>query len=342
VGRHRRALRQVSQYGIIVFLLLLCAYFAYATGGKFASPTNIANVSRQIAINMILAVGLTFVIISGGIDLSVGSVLALAGVISMSILRDGLSIDTTVFGRHFEATLIPVLPILIGLPFSAVTASLVGGGLGAFSGFVITRFRVAPFVATLGMMTIARGLSFVYTDGQPISPLPTAVRTFGAGEHAVGPFAVPNLVIVALLIVVLGHILITRTNFGRYVYAIGGNEEAARLSGISVSSVKLRIYALCGALAGLSGMLLSTRLASGDPKSGAMFELNAIAAVVLGGTSLAGGSGTVLGTLIGALVIGVLDNGLILLNVSAFYQMVAKGFVILGAVILDQVTRGSE
>ncbi len=340
MGRHRSALRQVSQYGIIVFLALLCAYFAYATGGKFASPTNIANVSRQIAINMTLAVGLTFVIISGGIDLSVGSVLALAGVISMSILRDGLKIDATILGRHIEATLIPVLPVLIALPFSAFIGLVVGGGLGAFSGAVITRFRVAPFVATLGMMTIARGLSFVYTNGVPISPLPTEVRKFGAGEHRIGAIAVPNLVAVALLVVLLGHIVITRTNFGRHVYAIGGNEEAARLSGIGISGVKLRIYALCGALAGLSGMLLATRLASGDPKSGTMFELNAIAAVVLGGTSLSGGSGTVLGTLIGALVIGVLDNGLILLNVPAFYQMVAKGFVILGAVILDQVTRG--
>jgi len=155
VGRPQNALRKVSQYGIIVFLLLLCAYFTWATGGKFASPTNMANVSRQIAINTILAVGLTFVIISGGIDLSVGSVLALAGVISMSILRDGFAVG--------PITLIPQLPMLFAIPLSAVTASIIGGGLGTFSGLVITRFRVAPFVATLAMMTIARGLAFVYT-----------------------------------------------------------------------------------------------------------------------------------------------------------------------------------
>jgi len=334
VGRPQNALRKVSQYGIIVFLLLLCAYFTWRTGGLFATPNNLVNVSRQIAINMIVAVGLTFVIISGGIDLSVGSVVALAGVISMSILRDGFTVHT--------ATIIPILPMLFAIPLSGIIGALIGGGLGIFNGFVITRFRVAPFIATLAMMTIARGFAFVYTDGQPISPLPEAVGLFGAGEHGIGPFVIPNLVVAALIVVALGHVLLTRTRFGRYVYAIGGNEEAARLSGISVSRAKLKIYALCGMLAGVCGMLLATRLASGDPKSGDLLELNAIAAVVLGGTSLSGGRGTVIGTLVGALVIGVLNNGLSLLNVSPYYQWVVKGAVILGAVILDQLTRGED
>lgn len=327
MGKSGALLRQASKYGIVIFLALLCAYFAWKTNGVFITPGNISNVSRQVAINTILAVGLTYVIITAGIDLSVGSVLALAGVISMTFLRDGLAVG--------GAVLIPQLPILLAIPFSAVVASIVGTGCGAFSGLVITRFKVAPFVATLAVMTIARGLAYVYTDGRPVSPLPPEVGDFGASDV----MQIPSLVLVALLIVVIGHIILSRTNFGRYVYAIGGNEEAARLSGINVGHIKLKVYALCGMLAGLSGMLLAARLASGDPKSGIMFELNAIAAVVLGGTSLMGGRGTVVGTLIGALVIGVLDNGLILLNVSAFYQMVAKGLVILAAVIMDRVTR---
>lgn len=326
-----RYLRNVSQYGIVIFLLLLCGFFTFKTNGIFLTPENIANVSRQIAINTILAVGLTFVIITGGIDLSVGSVLALAGVISMTILRDGFSVASL--------AIIPQLPMLLAIPMSAVTASLVGTSLGMFNGLVITKFRVAPFVATLGMMTIARGLAYVYTDGRPVSPLPRVVGDFGASEASLWFMRIPTLVLVALVAVGIGHIILSRSNFGRHVYAIGGNEEAARLSGINVGRSKLKVYALCGLLSGLSGMLLATRLASGDPKSGMMFELNAIAAVVLGGTSLMGGRGTVIGTLVGALVIGVLDNGLILLDVSAFYQMVVKGFVILGAVILDQLTR---
>ncbi|MDH7482974.1 MAG: ABC transporter permease [Armatimonadota bacterium] len=322
-------LRNTSQYGIVIFLILLSIYFAYTTDGIFLSARNIENVSRQIAINTILAVGLTFVIISGGIDLSVGSVLALAGVISMKVLCDGLVIG--------QSTVIHPLSAEYAIILSAVIALLAGAIAGAFNGLVITVFRVAPFVATLGMMTIARGLAYVYTDGRPVSPLPSAVREFGAST--IPHTGIPTLVFIALLVVALGHIMLTRMKFGRHVYAIGGNEEAARLSGINIAQSKLKIYALCGMLAGLGGMLLATRLASGDPKSGTMFELNAIAAAVLGGTSLMGGRGTVLGTLIGALVIGVLDNGLILLGVSAFYQMVAKGFVILGAVILDQLTR---
>ena len=315
-------LRHLSQYGIVIFLALLCAYFTWRTGGVFITSDNIANVSRQIAVNTILAVGLTFVIITGGIDLSVGSVLALAGVIAMSFVRGE-----------------PRLPILLAIPISAVVAGIIGAGCGAFNGFFVTRFRMAPFVATLAMMTIARGLAYVYTDGRPVSPLPSAVGDFGASEANLLLLRIPTLVLIALIVVAVGHVLLSRTSFGRRVYAIGGNEEAARLSGINVRWAKLQVYALCGLLAGVSGMLLATRLASGDPKSGIGFELNAIAAVVLGGTSLMGGRGMVIGTLLGALVIGVLDNGLILLGVSAFYQMVAKGLVILAAVLLDSLTR---
>lgn len=328
--RRVRTVGALSQYGISVFLVLLCIFFGWATQNHvFATAENLANVARQTAINTILAVGLTFVIITGGIDLSVGSVLALAGVISMTFILKGLSVGSLV--------LVPQLSMSIAIPMSALIAVIVGAGLGVFSGLVITRFRVAPFVATLAVMTIARGLAYVFCNGQPVGPLPEAVVEFGAFDFPY--FKVPILVFIALLVAALSHTVLSCTNFGRYVYAIGGNEEAARLSGINVSKVKLRVYALCGFLAGLSGMLLATRVGSGDPKSGMMFELNAIAAVVLGGTSLSGGRGTIIGTIVGALVIGVLDNGLSLLHVSSFYQMVAKGIVILAAVILDQLTR---
>jgi len=315
----------LARYGSIVMLVVLLLGMSLATP-EFSKLSNLLNVARQVSIVAIIATGMTFVIITAGIDLSVGSVLALAGVISMTFLRDGLPITGA-------------LPILLAIPLSAVVASFIGAGCGAFNGFFVTRFRMAPFVATLAMMTIARGLAYVYTDGAPVSPLPPAVGEFGASEVNLLLLRIPTLVLIALVVVAVGHVLLSRTSFGRRVYAIGGNEEAARLSGINVRRAKLEVYSLCGLLAGLSGMLLATRLASGDPKSGMGFELNAIAAVVLGGTSLMGGRGTVVGTLLGALVIGVLDNGLILLDVSAFYQMVVKGFVILAAVLLDTLTR---
>jgi ribose/xylose/arabinose/galactoside ABC-type transport system permease subunit len=321
----------ISRYGIFIFLVLLSFFFAFTTRNHvFATLENLSNVARQTSINTILAVGLTFVIITGGIDLSVGSVVALAGVLSMMFLLSGLP-----WVERFGVKISPLVAVLI----SMVIASTLGALLGTFNGFVITRFRVAPFVATLAVMTIARGLAYVVCNGEPVGPLPQSVVEFGSCE--IPYIGLPNLVLIAVVVAIIGHIVLSRTNFGRYVYAIGGNEEAARLSGINVSYVKCQVYALCGFLAGLSGMLLAARLGSGDPKSGMMFELNAIAAVVLGGTSLSGGTGTILGTLLGALVIGVLDNGLSLLHGSSFYQMVTKGFVILVAVILDQLVRKS-
>ena len=306
----RRHLGLVKRYGIVIGFVLFCAWLAHATDGVFIRPANLLNVARQISINAILAAGMTFTIISGGIDLSVGSVLALAAVGVASMCDHG----------------VPVLGAIVG-------GIGLGGLLGACNAFFITRFRIPPFIATLAMMTIARGAAFVYTGGMPIADLPDTYLALGKGYV----LEVPIPVWLMALTYAGCWVLLERTRFGRSVLAIGGNEAAARLSGIRVERVKMAIYVLTSALAAFAGILLSARLGSGDPKLGQSYELNAIAAVVLGGTSLSGGQGKLQGTFFGALIIGALDNGLILIGVSAFYQMIVKGFVILGAVLLDQL-----
>lgn len=306
----RRHVGLVKRYGILIGFLVFCAWLAHATDGVFVQPNNLLNVARQISFNAILAAGMTFTIISGGIDLSVGSVLALAAVGVASMCAQG----------------VPVIGAIAG-------GVGIGAALGAFNAFFITRFRIPPFIATLAMMTIARGSALVYSGGIPISDLPDAYRALGTG-YLLG---VPVPVWMMGLTYTACWVLLERTRFGRSVLAIGGNEAAARLSGIRVERVKTAIYVLTAALAAFAGILLSARLGSGDPKLGEGYELNAIAAVVLGGTSLSGGKGKLQGTFFGALIIGVLDNGLILMGVSAFYQMIVKGLVILGAVLLDQM-----
>lgn len=306
----KRHVGLVKRYGILIGFMVFCAWLTYATDGVFMRPANLLNVARQISINAILAAGMTFTIISGGIDLSVGSVLAVSAVAVASLCTHG----------------VPVL--------GAVSGGIgIGATLGACNAFFITRFRIPPFIATLAMMTIARGAAFVYTGGMPISDLPDAYLALGKGYL----FGVPVPVWLMGLTYAACWVLLERTRFGRSVLAIGGNEAAARLSGIRVERVKTAIYVLTSALAAFAGVLLSARLGSGDPKLGQTYELNAIAAVVLGGTSLSGGQGKLQGTFFGALIIGALDNGLILIGVSAFYQMIVKGLVILGAVLLDQL-----
>ena len=274
---------------------------------------NLLNVTRQVSINAVISVGMTLVILTGGIDLSVGSILAFAGSITAGLLSGGQS-------------LIPA--IIVGV--------VAGAFIGMINGALITRAGIPPFIATLGTMTAARGFTLVYTDGRPITGMEEAFRFLGGGYIA----GIPVPVIIMAVIFLLAHIMLTRTKFGRYVYAIGGNEEAARLSGIGTKKILLSVYTLAGLLAGFSGVIMASRLNSAQPTAGAGFELDAIAAVVLGGTSLSGGVGTVGGTLIGAMIIGVLDNGLNLLNVSSFYQQVAKGVVILLAVYVDKKRKG--
>ncbi|EIO5089104.1 ribose ABC transporter permease [Vibrio cholerae] len=292
----------------LLFLVVVVSFL----NPNFFTVDNLLNILRQTSVNAIIAVGMTLVILTAGIDLSVGSVLALCGA--------------------FAATLVAMeVPVLVAVP----TALLAGAALGAISGIIIAKGKVQAFIATLVTMTLLRGVTMVYTDGRPISTGFTDTADtfawFGTG-YALG-IPVP----VWLMVVVFAGVwyLLNHTRFGRYVYAVGGNESATRLSGINVDRVKIGVYAICGLLAALAGIIVTSRLSSAQPTAGMGYELDAIAAVVLGGTSLMGGKGRIMGTLIGALIIGFLNNALNLLDVSSYYQMIAKAVVILLAVLVD-------
>jgi ribose transport system permease protein len=307
--------RLSGEIGIGIAFILEFILFALLSP-YFFTPDNLLNVSLQASITAIIAAGMTFVILTGGIDLSVGSLVAFAGIVTTTLLKTGLSP-----GAGF------IVAIVAGLA--------VGSLSGAFAGFCITRFNIAPFIVTLATMTIWRGAAFVWTDGRPVWELPEGFAFLGTGRI----LAVPVPTIIMILTFVASHIILTRTRFGRYVYAVGGNIEAARLAGIRTAGVLIRVYILSGTLAALSGILLASRMNSGQPNAGLSYELDVIAAVVVGGSSLSGGAGSIVGTFIGAMLIAVLRNGLNLLNVNSYVQQVIVGFVILLAVMLDQVRR---
>jgi ribose transport system permease protein len=289
---------------------------------KFLTPENGWNILKQISMNLCLSIGMTLVILTGGIDLSVGSMLALAGAVSAGLLKNGLSIPF--LGVDLQVTVSGA--ILAGI--------LVGSALGAFNGAVITRFKLPPFVATLGMLSIGRGLTELWTKGFPITGLGDSFGFIGTGFW----LGVPMPVWIMLVLVAIFVVVTRRTRFGRHIYAVGGSERAAMLTGLNVDRIKLAVYTLCGALSGVAGLIFTSRLDSAQPNAGTSFELDAIAAVVIGGTSLSGGRGTIGGTFLGCLIIGVLNNGLFLLNVSPFWQKVIKGLVILLAVIIDRAS----
>ncbi|HEY6102702.1 MAG TPA: ribose ABC transporter permease [bacterium] len=301
----------MRRFGIFIAFLLLVVVLSFLSD-SFLTVSNLLNIARQVSINAIIAAGMTLVILTAGIDLSVGSVLAFSGAIIAGLLSAGQ-------------------PLLVGI----AAGLLLGAVLGLVNGLIVTRGGVQPFIATLGMLTIARGATLVYTDGRPITGLPDAFVWLGAGD--VGRVPVP--VIIMALVFLAAYVVLTQTVLGRYIYAIGGNEEAARLSGVNVTLYKTLAYVLSGVLSATSGIILTARLNSAQPTAGGGYELDAIAAVVLGGTTLAGGEGSITGTLLGAFIIGVLNNGLNLLNVSSFYQQVVKGVVILLAVLLDRRLR---
>ena len=301
----------IKKLGPLIGFFLLCIVLSILSD-SFLTVNNWMNVLRQVSINALIAFGMTFVILTGGIDLSVGSVLALPSAITAGMMASGMN--------GFTA-------IIIGL--------LAGFFMGAINGIVITKGRVAPFIATLATMTMFRGLTLVYTDGRPITGFASDDILFqmvGRGYF----LGIPVPVVFMIVVYVALYFVLKKTTFGRHTYAIGGNEEASRLSGIRVDRLKIWIYSLTGGLSALAGIILTSRLNSAQPTAGTAYELDAIAAVVLGGTSLSGGRGWIFGTLVGALIIGVLNNGLNLLNVSSFYQQVIKGLVILLAVLLDR------
>jgi ribose transport system permease protein len=288
---------------------------------RFLTPENGWNILRQISVNLCLSVGMTLVILSGGIDLSVGAILGLAGAVAAGLLKHGAALPGTDLILQFTTS-------------GAILAALVvGAAAGGVNGFAITRFGLPPFVATLGMLSIARGLTMLWTGGFPITGLGDSFGHLGTGVFLGMP--VPVWIMVGLTLVFV--VVTRRTRFGRHLYAVGGNERAARLTGLNVPRIKLAVYTLAGALAGVAGLIVTARLDSAQPNAGLGYELDSIAAVVIGGTSLSGGRGSIWGTVLGCLIIGVLNNGLFLLNVSPFWQQVIKGLVILLAVAIDKL-----
>ncbi len=293
---------------------------------KFFTVENGWNILRQISINLCLSIGMTLIIISGGIDLSVGAILGLSGALAAGVLKNGIVLSGQ--GVLLEFTVI-----------GAVVVALMSGlGLGLFNGLMITRFRVPPFVATLGMLSIARGLTMLWTGGFPVTGLGDGFAVIGTGIT----LGIPMPVWISVVLAAMFIFLVRKTRFGRHLYAVGGNERAALLTGLNVNNIKLAVYSIGGMLAAVAGLIVTSRLDSAQPNAGLGYELDSIAAVVIGGTSLSGGRGTILGSVIGCLIIGVLNNGLFLLDVSPFWQQVVKGVVILIAVVIDKMQAGDE
>jgi len=301
----------VSKYGIYFAFIVLCIFFTMFNS-LFLTPGNIINILRQVSFNAILAMGMTMVIITGGIDLSVGSVLALAAVVTASLVKADAP--------------------LTSMPVAVLAGLLLGAFCGFLNGLFITKGRLAPFIVTMVMMTVARGAAQLFTKGRPVTGLLPSYDFIGAGFF----LRIPIPVYILALVLIISSFILGWTRTGRYIYAVGGNEASAIASGIKANRVKIFVYSFSGCMAALVGIILSARLNSAAPVLGSGYELDAIAASVIGGTSMDGGRGFIIGTLVGALIIGTISNGLDILNVSAYWQQIIKGIIILVAVILDR------
>lgn len=309
----------LARFQSLLALVLMVIFLSWRAP-NFLTLANGQNILLQISVNLCLSIGMTLIILTGGIDLSVGAILGLSGAVAAGLLKNGLALKFLGVQLQFNV-------------FGAIVAGiLVGLALGWFNGMAITRFKLPPFVATLGMLSIGRGLTMLWTNGFPITALGPQFGFIGAGFW----LGVPTAIWISAALVVAFFLISIHTTLGRYIYAVGGSEKAAGFAGLNVSRVKVWVYALGGALAAVGGLILTARLDAADPKAGLGYELDSIAAVVIGGTSLSGGRGSILGTVLGCLIIGVLNNGLVLLEVSPFWQQVIKGFVILAAVALDK------
>jgi len=302
----------LRRYGLVAVMLVFCVVIAVVEP-SFLSARSGVILARQISINAILAVGVTFVLLTGGVDLSLGSVVALTGVVAAHCAHPGQ------------------FPVIVPIGAGVLAGMLCGGA----NGLMVAWGRVAPFVVTLGMMATARGLAYVLSGGKPVSNLNSGFTWLGSGDV----LGMPVPVIILVLMALGAHVSLRYTRSGRHLYATGGNERAAVASGIRVRRVKVGAYIVCGGMAGVAGVLLAARVTTGQPSAGVAYELDAIAAAVIGGTSLSGGIGGVGGTLLGALLIGILSSGLDTLNVSSYYQQIIKGLIIVGAVWLDQTQR---
>lgn len=307
----KNTMKYMSELTTVIALIILMAVITIINS-NFLTANNLLNLLLQVTSNALIAFGMTFVILTGGIDLSVGSILALSSALTAGLLGSGMPV---------------ALAILISL--------ILGCILGMMNGVLISYGKLAPFIVTLATMTIFRGATLVYTNGNPITKglSDTFLFQFLGQGYIVG---IPFPVIIMFIVFIVLYVLLHKTAFGKSVYAIGGNEKAAYISGVKLNKVKIIIYSISGMMASISGLIITSRLSSAQPTAGASYEMDAIAAVVLGGTSLSGGKGRILGTLIGALIIGVLNNGLNIIGVSAFWQQVVKGVVILIAVLIDR------
>ena len=300
-----------SKYGIYFALVILIITLSLLSN-TFFTTANALNVLRQISINCVIALGMTFVIITGGIDLSVSSTIALCGIAAASFAHPG------------EYPLI--IPILV--------AVIIGSTIGCLNGFIISKSGIAPFIVTLGMTSIVRGSAMLYTNGRPVINLSDQFKYIGQGLFG----GVPIPIFILLFLVVCTAVILHKSKYGRYVFAVGGNEMAAKASGINVSGVKMGVYIITGTCAGIAGLILSSRTNSATPNAALGYELDAIAACVIGGSSLSGGRGIIIGTVVGALIIGVVNNGLDLLNVSSYLQQVIKGVIIITSVLIDKMS----
>lgn len=335
--------------GTLIGLFAMCVILSFTTNGVFYSQRNLVNVLRQVSSNACLAFGMTFAIITGGIDLSVGSILALAGTLSAGLIVNGMG-----FLRSLTDLIVSWFPSFaetsvyfymnsaadwlgsgFSVPAAVIIALIIGTALGIFNGLVIAKTTIPPFIVTLAMMQMARGAAYIYSNGQPIRAMIPEYQIIGTGY--LGPIPYPVIYMTVFLIVCI--ILLSKTRFGRHVYAVGGNDKAAIFSGVNVSRTKMMVYTMSGFLAAFTGVVLCARMASGQPTAGQSFEMDAIAATVLGGTSMSGGVGKIGSTMIGVLIIGVLNNGLNLLGLNSFWQQIAKGIVILLAVYVDMLKK---
>ena len=325
--RHQstQALLVLLKARTFIALILVFAFFAFAAP-NFLSTANMVIMSKHVALNAFLAIGMTFVIISGGIDLSVGSIVGLCGMVAGWLILNGIDIGLG-WTMHFNTVEICLIVAAVGI------------AIGAVNGFLITKLNVAPFIATLGTLYVCRGAAMLFSEGRTFPNLNGSAeygsdtfRLIGAGNVLGLPISIWMLIAVAAVAAYISR----RTPLGRYIYAVGGNERGAALSGVKVTRIKLFVYMFSGFCAALVGLIISSQLVAAHPATGQSFELNAIAAAVLGGTSMSGGRGRIGGTIVGAFVIGVLSDGLVMMGVSSFWQTVIKGLVIIAAVVVDQ------
>ena len=304
-------IKKFDQLGIVVVLVALVLIVGF-NNSVFFSSDNIINIFRSTSFVFLIGIAMTFVLITGGLDLSVGSVMAMGGILSAMAATNGMPL---------------LISVIIGLAF--------GFGIGLVNGILIVKLNIPALIVTLGMMYVCEGLVLIITQGKPVYPLPDDFKLMGQGS--VGP--IPNVVVISAVIAVIASIVLLKTRYGRSVYAVGGNRETTRLAGININMVQISVYILCSMAAALAGILMAGRLNSAQPSAGSGYELTVIAAVIIGGTSMFGGSGNVLGTLIGALLMTVIENGMLLMKISAYWQSLVIGVIIIFAVGLDQYRR---